>query len=221
MARTWGQGRKLPKSSAIGSQSGFLQEDESGTTVDGVKWTPASEIATAIGIPDVSEADDGQILVVEDGVLVVGDASGGATFAHAVVSRSYDGSTPSTGIIASTFRYLDELGVLNANGTGITWNGASDQFENIPAGTVITATFHLRNAGVSSAWKFQGRFEVNASDEQDVYGAGTEDLLLSASVVQRVASASQPVKLKARYLAIADATNSSVDCDLVFQVPAS
>jgi hypothetical protein len=36
MARVWGIGRKLPKSSAVGSQNKFLHE--SPTATDGVEW---------------------------------------------------------------------------------------------------------------------------------------------------------------------------------------
>ena len=64
MARTWGQGRKLPKSSPIGSQTGFLQEDP--TAVDGVKWSPVS------GIPSVTGADNGEVVIIAGGVPTVG-----------------------------------------------------------------------------------------------------------------------------------------------------
>lgn len=139
--------------------------------------------------------------------------------AYARVSNQYDGSNAATGIVVSDYRNMLSLGPSDTNDTGITWNAAMERFENVPSGTIVTATFHLPNAGSSTAWKFQGRFEVNGSDENDCYMAGTQDLLGTASVTQLVSGSN--VRVKARFLSITGSTNASVDCDLVFIVPGS
>lgn len=55
MARTWGQGRKLPKSSPIGSQNRFLQEDP--TATDGVAWVSSSGVGGLAAENNLSDVD--------------------------------------------------------------------------------------------------------------------------------------------------------------------
>lgn len=56
MARTWGQGRKLPKSSPVGDQNKFLKEDP--TAPDGVAWVAGDGIGDLLAENNLSDVDD-------------------------------------------------------------------------------------------------------------------------------------------------------------------
>lgn len=211
MARTWGQGRKLPKSSPIGEQSGFLQEDESGTVPDGVKWTPASELATAIGIPDVSEADDGQILVVEDGALVVGDASGGgANVAWAQLTKAIPETTPTV---------FDTTDLFAANGTGITFNTGTDRFENVPNGTLVEVEFTAQNAGDGGTWLFRGTAQENGGDIGNPGVVVAASTIVDFSIPAFAVSASGNVAVEAHFVLLDTLTDATVTAFVKFTVP--
>lgn len=83
-----------------------------GFKIDGTSLVEENGIlrATAIGLPDASEATNGQGLIVDDGEFVIGDLPQGGGSSGPIVANMVAGQEPGTAVLDKTWQEIHDAG---------------------------------------------------------------------------------------------------------------